>query len=78
MNAELKPNPDLRTAIEIRRHPRVVIVGARMSARLSAIKLRDAGKSDITILEKANKVGGTWRDNTYPRLSCDVPAHKKV
>ena len=75
MNAELKPQPNIKTAIKIKRTPRVVIVGAGMSGLLSAIKLRDAGITNITILEKADKVGGTWRDNTYPGLSCDVPAH---
>src|SRR5207244_11655107 len=23
----------------------------------------------------ASRRGGTWRDNTYPRRSCDVPSH---
>jgi cation diffusion facilitator CzcD-associated flavoprotein CzcO len=54
---------------------RVVIIGAGMSGILSAIKLREAGYTDFTIYEKANSLGGTWRENTYPGLSCDVPAH---
>jgi cation diffusion facilitator CzcD-associated flavoprotein CzcO len=32
-----------------------------------------AGIHDFTILEKADRVGGTWRDNTYPGAACDVP-----
>ena len=39
------------------------------------IKLQEAGITDVTILEKKEKVGGTWRENTYPGLSCDVPSH---
>jgi cation diffusion facilitator CzcD-associated flavoprotein CzcO len=39
-----------------------------------AIALRRAGITDLTIYEKAQGVGGTWRDNTYPGLTCDVPS----
>ena len=69
-----KGNAERETTL-IKRQPRVVIVGAGMSGILSAIKVREIGCTDITVLEKADKVGGTWRDNTYPGLSCDVPAH---
>lgn len=43
-----------------------------MSGMCMAIKLRQAGITDVTLYEKAPEVGGTWRDNTYPGLSCDV------
>jgi cation diffusion facilitator CzcD-associated flavoprotein CzcO len=39
-----------------------------------AAKLQDAGMDAFTIFEKADEVGGTWRDNTYPGLHCDVPS----
>jgi cation diffusion facilitator CzcD-associated flavoprotein CzcO len=39
-----------------------------------AAKLQDAGIDSFTIFEKAEDVGGTWRDNTYPGLTCDVPS----
>lgn len=58
-----------------RQNPSVAIIGAGMTGILMAIKLRDAGITDITILEKADKLGGTWRENTYPGVACDVPAH---
>jgi len=54
---------------------RFVIIGAGMAGILSAIKLREAGYDDIVIYEKADRLGGTWRDNTYPGLTCDVPSH---
>lgn len=54
--------------------PRVAIIGAGMSGILMAIKLHEAGIETFTIYEKAAKLGGTWRDNTYPGLSCDVLA----
>jgi cation diffusion facilitator CzcD-associated flavoprotein CzcO len=51
------------------------IVGAGMAGILSAIKLIEAGFSDIAIFEKADEVGGTWRENRYPGVACDVPSH---
>lgn len=54
---------------------RIVIIGAGMAGILSAIKLREAGYRDFVIYEKAAKLGGTWRENTYPGIACDVPAH---
>lgn len=54
---------------------RIAIIGAGMSGICMAIKLREAGYRDVTIYEKAERLGGTWRENTYPGLSCDVPSH---
>lgn len=54
---------------------RVIIVGAGMSGICAAVKLLDAGITSFRILEKADGVGGTWRDNTYPGAACDVPSH---
>lgn len=57
------------------RNPRIAIIGAGMSGIAAVVKLRRAGYSDVTVFEKADRVGGTWRENTYPGLSCDVPSH---
>ena len=46
-----------------------------MAGILAAIRLRKAGIHDIVIYEKADSYGGTWRENTYPGLACDVPSH---
>jgi cation diffusion facilitator CzcD-associated flavoprotein CzcO len=54
---------------------RFVVIGAGMSGILATIKLEEAGFGDIAIYEKADRLGGTWRENTYPGLSCDVPSH---
>jgi len=56
-------------------NPRVVIIGAGMAGILAAIKLREAGFDNFAIYEKADRIGGTWRENTYPGIACDVPAH---
>ena len=58
-----------------RRPLRFAIIGAGMAGILSAIKLEEAGFGDFTVYEKADRVGGTWRENTYPGLACDVPSH---
>src|SRR5262245_13713961 len=39
-----------------------------------AIQLKRAGIHSFTILEKAARLGGTWRDNTYPGAACDSPS----
>ncbi len=57
------------------RDPRVVVIGGGMAGILSAIELRRDGYRDVTVYEKADRLGGTWRENTYPGLSCDVPSH---
>lgn len=54
---------------------RYLIIGAGMAGILAAIKLHEAGKTNVHIYEKAERIGGTWRDNTYPGLTCDVPSH---
>ncbi len=51
------------------------IIGAGMAGMLSAIKLLEAGFDEIAVYEKADRVGGTWRENTYPGVACDVPSH---
>ena len=46
-----------------------------MAGILSAIKLIESGYSEVTVYEKGDQVGGTWRENTYPGIACDVPSH---
>jgi cation diffusion facilitator CzcD-associated flavoprotein CzcO len=50
----------------------VVIIGAGFAGLCMAIKLKEAGIHDFVVLEKGDRVGGTWRDNTYPGAGCDV------
>jgi cation diffusion facilitator CzcD-associated flavoprotein CzcO len=52
--------------------PRVLIIGAGMSGLLMGIRLLQSGNTNFRIFEKAPKAGGTWRENTYPNLACDV------
>ncbi|WP_380871419.1 putative monooxygenase [Sphingomonas sp. DBB INV C78] len=53
---------------------KAVVIGAGMAGILAAIRLKEMGH-DVTVLEKAARVGGTWRENRYAGLHCDVPAH---
>ncbi|MFZ3194210.1 MAG: NAD(P)/FAD-dependent oxidoreductase [Moraxellaceae bacterium] len=50
------------------------IVGAGISGILAAIRLKKIGYDNFKIIEKASRVGGTWRENTYPGCGCDVPS----
>ncbi len=54
---------------------RVVVLGAGMAGILAGIKLQEMGMTNVTIYEKADRIGGTWRENTYPGLTCDTPSH---
>src|SRR5689334_10777416 len=56
------------------RTPRVAIVGAGMSGICMGATLVRAGITSFTVFEKAARVGGTWRENTYPGIACDVPS----
>ncbi len=52
----------------------VAIIGGGFAGIAMAIRLLEAGRRDIAILEKASGFGGTWRDNTYPGCACDIPS----
>ena len=54
------------------RTARIVIIGAGFSGIGMAIRLRQRGITDFVILERADALGGTWRDNSYPGCACDV------
>ncbi len=56
-------------------HYDVVVLGAGLSGVCAAIKLKEAGIENVRVFEKAGEVGGTWRDNRYPGVACDVPSH---
>jgi cation diffusion facilitator CzcD-associated flavoprotein CzcO len=53
----------------------VAIIGSGFSGLALAAELKRSGRDDFVILERANDVAGTWRDNTYPGCACDVPSH---
>ncbi|MFD9700960.1 flavin-containing monooxygenase [Lentzea sp. NPDC059081] len=58
----------------MRANPEVVVIGAGFGGLGVALSLRRAGFERFTVLERADDVGGVWRDNTYPGAACDVPS----
>lgn len=55
------------------RELRIAVIGAGMAGVLAAVKLKELG-IDFVVYEKGDRIGGTWRDNHYPGLACDVPS----
>lgn len=53
----------------------VAIIGAGFAGIGAAIALERAGRGDFVVLERAHAIGGTWRDNVYPGVACDIPSH---
>lgn len=63
------------TLAATKKDPSIIIIGAGISGLLMGIKLLEQGHRQFVILEKDVTLGGTWRDNTYPGVACDVAAH---
>lgn len=53
-------------------NPSILIVGTGFGGLCMAAKLKQAGNNDFIVLEKAESLGGTWRENRYPGAECDV------
>lgn len=58
-----------------RRDVRVAIIGSGFGGLGAAMQLKARGVDDFVVLERADDVGGTWRDNSYPGCACDVQSH---
>ncbi|MEU6213390.1 flavin-containing monooxygenase [Streptomyces sp. JL4002] len=84
MTSILEPAKDggARTGAEARsggqgptRHLRVAVIGTGFSGLGTAVRLLQSGIDDFLVFERADEVGGTWRDNSYPGCACDVMSH---
>lgn len=53
----------------------VAIIGAGFGGIAMAHRLKREGTRTFAMLERADDIGGTWRDNSYPGCACDVPSH---
>ncbi|MDO3646323.1 flavin-containing monooxygenase [Nocardia mangyaensis] len=54
--------------------PSVAVIGSGFGGLAAVIELKKQGFDDIVVFEKADEVGGVWRENTYPGAACDVPS----
>ena len=52
----------------------IVIVGAGISGIGMAIELKKRKIDNFILLEASDRLGGTWRDNTYPGVAVDIPS----
>ncbi|EAW07003.1 flavin-containing monooxygenase [Aspergillus clavatus NRRL 1] len=60
---------------------RVVCIGAGFSGLILAHKLKHERPMefvDLTIYEKNTDVGGTWFENVYQGVGCDIPSHSYI
>ncbi len=55
--------------------PSIAVVGGGFGGVGAIVMLRNAGYHDVTVFEKAPRIGGVWHHNTYPGAACDVPSH---
>jgi cation diffusion facilitator CzcD-associated flavoprotein CzcO len=53
----------------------VLIIGSGFAGLAMAYRLKESGRDDFLMIERADSVGGTWRDNDYPGCGCDVQSH---
>ena len=53
----------------------VLVAGAGFAGIGMGVQLARRGRESFVIIEQAGDVGGTWRDNRYPGVSCDIPSH---
>lgn len=54
---------------------RIVCIGAGISGILTAIRFPQRLKNiELVIYEKNPEVGGTWYENRYPGVRCDIPS----
>lgn len=54
---------------------RIIVIGAGPGGIISAYRFREAGYTNVKVLERDGEVGGTWQRSRYPGLSCDVMIH---
>ncbi len=51
------------------------MIGAGFAGLTAAVQLLGAGRASLAVFERADELGGVWRDNVYPGCACDVRSH---
>lgn len=55
---------------------KIIGLGSGLSGMVLSYKLRKSLQNyQLTIYERADRMSGTWWNNTYPGVACDIPAH---
>ncbi|KAM5543782.1 hypothetical protein V8D89_002399 [Ganoderma adspersum] len=55
---------------------KVIVIGAGFSGILAAIRFpQKIPNVELSVYEKSDGIGGTWYNNKYPGIACDIPAH---
>ncbi|KAF9565887.1 FAD/NAD(P)-binding domain-containing protein [Agrocybe pediades] len=69
-------HPRLSRPIYDARRLKVIVIGAGCSGLLIAYKLQRSFENfELVLYDKNEDLGGTWLENKYPGVACDVPAH---
>ncbi|KAL2415483.1 FAD-binding monooxygenase moxY [Exophiala dermatitidis] len=69
--AAAKKKPSL-----VERPVKAIIVGAGIGGIATAVLLSHKVKNlSYTLYDRNDRVSGTWAENTYPGVRCDVPSH---
>lgn len=74
LQEEIQPNESVTTSRSSVPDYEVLIVGSGVSGLGVAIELKRRGIEAFAILERAQDVGGTWRQNRYPGVAVDIPS----
>ncbi|WP_339414476.1 NAD(P)/FAD-dependent oxidoreductase [Photorhabdus cinerea] len=69
------PDHNQQTDISQATDVEIIIIGAGFAGLGMGTRLKRRSQHSFLILERADDVGGTWRDNTYPGIACDIPSH---
>ncbi|KAJ3335502.1 Autophagy protein 7, partial [Gonapodya sp. JEL0774] len=70
------PTAMVTTSSDGRVEPRIGVIGGGIAGIIATLFLREKlGSKNIIAIERNPEFGGTWFENSYPGLSCDIPAH---
>ncbi|KAK6345752.1 hypothetical protein TWF718_007659 [Orbilia javanica] len=71
-----KPVTLEQRSVDEARPIKVIVMGAGLSGIIAGIRLPQRIENiDLVIYEKNPEVGGTWYENRYPGVACDIPSH---
>lgn len=72
---ELDPFAEVVAREPVAKDTTVAILGAGWAGEVTAVRLREQGVDDLTIIDKAGDFGGAWYWNRYPGIACDCESY---